>query len=65
MVGKEITKPTNSNQPLTYQMEISAKEEQSRVRQGCAMGVISGKVVRGGLMGKDIPVETPGVEPCG
>ena len=36
----------NSNQPLTYQMEISAKEEQNTVRRGCAMGVTSGKVVR-------------------
>lgn len=33
----------NSHQPLTYQMEISAKEEQSRVRQGSAMGVTSGR----------------------
>ena len=33
----------NSHQPLTYQMEISAKEEQSRVRQGSTMGVTSGR----------------------
>ena len=48
----------NSNQPVTYQMEISAKEEQSKLRQGCD-GCDFRPGGQGGLMGKDVPVETP------